>query len=351
MKFEKLEKLAKPDPISGCLLGGAAGDALGLPAEGMSRQRIARRWKGVWRHRLVFGKGMLSDDTEHAVMTACALMAEPADSAAFQRDLARRLRWWFAALPAAVGMATAKSCLRLWLGISPAKAGVRSAGNGPAMRSPIIGVMLRENAERRRQYAIASCRLTHTDPRAEEAALMVAEAAGLACQGVSNAEALGVLGEMVVSAEMKERFGKLRKALADQIEVPEYAALIGCGDGVSGFAPNTLAVVLFAWLRHRGDFAAGMTGVLNCGGDTDSTAAVYGGIAGAECGVEGIPADWLGGIRDWPLNPAFIRNLSADLNAGQASRRGIPYLKLILRNLFFLGVVLVHGFRRLLPPY
>lgn len=339
------------DMISGCLLGGAAGDALGLPAEGMSRQRLARRWKGVWRHRLVFGKGMLSDDTEHAVMTACSLLAHPADSAAFQRDLARRLRWWFAALPAAVGMATAKSCLRLWMGISPDKSGVRSAGNGPAMRSAIIGVMLRDNPERRRQYAIASCRLTHTDPRAEEAAVMVAEAAALAGKGVSNEETVRILREMLISMEVRERFGKLEKALTDQIGVPEYAALIGCGHGVSGFAPNTLAVVLFAWLRHRGDFAAGMTGVLNCGGDTDSTAAVYGGIAGAECGVAGIPADWLSGIRDWPLNPGFIRNLSLELNAGQVCRRGLAWPKLVLRNLLFLGVVLVHGFRRLLQPY
>lgn len=54
-------------PILGCLLGTAVGDALGLPSEGMSRMRIARRWKGL-RHRLVFGRGMFSDDTEHTLM-------------------------------------------------------------------------------------------------------------------------------------------------------------------------------------------------------------------------------------------------------------------------------------------
>lgn len=54
----------------GVLLGTAVGDSLGLPAEGMSRQRIRARWGGVWRHRFLFGHGMVSDDTEHALIVA-----------------------------------------------------------------------------------------------------------------------------------------------------------------------------------------------------------------------------------------------------------------------------------------
>ncbi|RYD38565.1 MAG: ADP-ribosylglycohydrolase family protein [Verrucomicrobiaceae bacterium] len=339
------------DMIAGCLLGGASGDSLGLPAEGMSRRRIVKRWHGVWRQRLLFGRGMLSDDTEHAAMTAAALMRHPADSAAFQLDLARRLRWWFAACPAAVGMATAKACLRLWLGISPSKAGVRSAGNGPAMRSAIIGAALRHHAELRRRYAVASCRLTHTDQRAEEAALLVSEAAALACQGISGDEAVSVLREMAISPEMRTRFVQLEKSLLEKDSVPDYAARIGCGDGVSGFAPNTVAVVLFAWLRHRGDFPAGMTGVLDCGGDTDSTAAVYGGIAGAECGPQGIPTDWLAGIRDWPVNVDYLHTLAAGFQSGQGTVPRLPWPGMLVRNVFFLGVVLTHGLRRLLPPW
>jgi hypothetical protein len=33
--------------ILGCLLGGAVGDALGLPSEGLSRRRVAARWKDL----------------------------------------------------------------------------------------------------------------------------------------------------------------------------------------------------------------------------------------------------------------------------------------------------------------
>jgi ADP-ribosylglycohydrolase len=36
------------------LLGGALGDSLGLPAEGLSAKRVARLWPGPLRHRFLF---------------------------------------------------------------------------------------------------------------------------------------------------------------------------------------------------------------------------------------------------------------------------------------------------------
>jgi ADP-ribosyl-[dinitrogen reductase] hydrolase len=118
----------KADALLGCLLGGAVGDALGLPAEGIGRKRLAL-WRGEWKHRLVLGRGMFSDDTEHTLMVAAALV-HSADVAAFRATLAGSLRWGLAALPAGTGLATARAIVRLWRGISPEHSGVRSAGNG-----------------------------------------------------------------------------------------------------------------------------------------------------------------------------------------------------------------------------
>lgn len=50
------------DAILGCLLGGAIGDAIGLPCEGMSSERRRRVFGSIERHRLLFGRGMISDD-------------------------------------------------------------------------------------------------------------------------------------------------------------------------------------------------------------------------------------------------------------------------------------------------
>src|SRR6476469_3480229 len=147
--------------FAGVLLGTAVGDALGLPAENLSPVRIRRWWKGQWRMRLLFGHGMISDDTEHTLMVAQALLGNSTDPQAFQRTLGWKFRWWFVALPGGVGLATAKACLRLWMGFPADKAAVRSAGSGPAMRSAIIGACFADQPERRRAFVSASSGLTH----------------------------------------------------------------------------------------------------------------------------------------------------------------------------------------------
>jgi len=111
-----MSPISATDRFAGLLLGTAVGDALGLPAENLSAERIRRRWRGKWRMRFIFGRGMVSDDTEHTMMVARALLTDANDAKAFQRSLAWKLRWWFAGLPAGVGLATAKACIKLWAG-------------------------------------------------------------------------------------------------------------------------------------------------------------------------------------------------------------------------------------------
>jgi hypothetical protein len=95
---------------------GRGGDSLLLPAEGLSRARIVRRFASPLWQRLLLGRGLVSDGTEHAFLTAQCLARHPGDPAAFALALAWRLRWWFAALPPGIGMATAMACIRPWYG-------------------------------------------------------------------------------------------------------------------------------------------------------------------------------------------------------------------------------------------
>ena len=170
------------DRLAGILLGTAVGDALGLPAEGLSPRRRRRLMPGPWRHRLLFGHGMVSDDTEHTLFVAQSLLRYPADTDAFQRRLAWHLRWWFAGLPAGIGMATARACVKLWLGFPPSRSGVFSAGNGPAMRSAVIGGYFHDQPEMLRRFVLASTQLTHTDPKAAVGAEAVARLAAWAVE-------------------------------------------------------------------------------------------------------------------------------------------------------------------------
>src|SRR5688572_25940638 len=111
------------EAIVGCLLGTAVGDALGLPCEGLSRRRQERLFGRIDGHRFLFGRGMVSDDTEHTCLVAQALIASAGDIPRFERHLAREFRFWLLGLPAGIGRATLKAVLRLWLGVGPGRSG------------------------------------------------------------------------------------------------------------------------------------------------------------------------------------------------------------------------------------
>jgi len=305
---------------------------------------------------------MVSDDTEHACMVAQALLVSGGDVEAFRRSLARQLRGWLLGFPAAVGYATLRAILRLWFGYSSPRSGVFSAGNGPAMRSPILGVCYGHDLQRLRALVTASTRITHTDPKAEYGALAVALAAHLAAkrpdkdvapeeylrllQGVLPAEAQAFLGLI----------GRVVEGVAVGRTTDSFTEALGLGGGVSGYMYHTVPVVLHAWLTHQHDYRSAIIDVVRCGGDTDTTAAVVGGIIGARVGKAGIPAEWLARLWEWPRTVRWMEELGRRVAQAVADGRGrealaLPRSGVLLRNIFFLLVVLGHGFRRVLPPY
>lgn len=315
----------------GVLLGTALGDALGLPYEGLAPARASRLFPPPLRPRFIGGRIMVSDDTEHTLMTAQSLLACPDDPDAFARDLGWRLRGWLAALPAGVGMATLRACLKLWLGVSPSRSGVRSAGNGPAMRAAVLGVCLGRDPDRLRAFVRASTRLTHTDPRAERGALAVAlMAAGHPPQSLP---------------ELMDTDDELM-ALLDG-----WTPRAG---GVKGYIYDTLGAVVS--LQGAADFRAAVSQAIALGGDADTVGAIAGGVAGARLGREGLPPEWLDALWEWPRTVAWMDDLGTRLEAtfDRGERPGplpVSWPLIPVRNAVFLVAVLAHGFRRLAPPY
>lgn len=306
------------DAITGCILGTAVGDSIGLPREGLSRRR-ARRLFGTdpMRQRLVFGRGMISDDTEHTCMVAQALLASSGDPDAFARSLAWRFRGWLAALPAGVGLATAKSIVRLWIGFSWRNSGVYSAGNGPAMRAALLGLFAGDDDERLRQLVRRSTRITHTDPLTEQGALLVALAARHAArQGSRGLEAMAFLDE-ARRIDLDDRYADALDRLADGLgrgASPEaYAESLGLQRGVSGYILHTVPVCLYCWLRYPDDFRTGVESVVSLGGDTDTTGAITGALLGAGLGRGAIPEEWLARLVEWPRSVRWMERLAERL--------------------------------------
>jgi ADP-ribosyl-[dinitrogen reductase] hydrolase len=342
----------------GSLLGTATGDSLGLPYEGLSAKRAAKLFPDPTRHHLLFNKGMVSDDTEQATFVAQALIRSRGNVDVFQKSLARSLRWWFLALPAGVGFATLRSILKLWLGFSPQKSGVFSAGNGPSMRSPILGVAYGDNPEKLKQFVKASTEITHSDPKAYFAALAVALAAHQSAgdEKPTPQHFLSTLKDLLPEVDAKELHDLLQRAAvsADNGEpVTKFASDIGSKNGISGYSYHTVPCVLQVWFGEPEDFAQGLQHIIRAGGDTDTTGAIFGGIVGARVGKDGIPKDWLNNIIEWPKSINWMERLGGAVaehaTATKCPRYFVPGI--LARNLLFLIIVLAHGLRRLTPPW
>jgi ADP-ribosyl-[dinitrogen reductase] hydrolase len=345
--------------IIGSILGTAIGDAIGLPYEGLSRRRAAKLLGVPNQHRLLFGFGMVSDDTEHTCLVAQSLVAAGDDVSEFQSQLAWRLRFWLLGLPAGVGFATLRSILRLWLGFSPNRSGVFSAGNGPAMRTAILGVVIKD-PNKLREFVRVTSKITHTDPKAEYGAFAIALAAQNACQStkISGDDFLLKLNYYLGSEA--SQFIKIITQVVNSVNndrsTLQFAAEIGLSKGISGYVYHSVPIVIHAWLSNQNDFKKAIITTVECGGDTDSTAAMVGGIVGASVGKEGIPIEWLDRLLEPSRSVKWIEHLSKQLDssiqAGIINRPiQLPIFISLVRNIFFLMVVVAHGCRRLFPPY
>jgi ADP-ribosylglycohydrolase len=345
--------------VVGCILGTAVGDALGLPYEGLSRRRAAKFLGPPDRHRFFFGHGMVSDDTEHACMVAQSLIAAGGDVDSFRRELAWRFRFWLLGFPGGIGVATLRSIVRLWIGFRPEKSGVYSAGNGPAMRAAVIGAAV-DNPTLLRELSRTSSRITHTDPKAEFGAFAVALATQMARQKgtVSGHGFLDQLNLLLAPAadELVSLIRDAVNSIGDGQSTIAFAESLGLSKGVSGYTYHSVPIAIHAWLSNQGDFRSAVGNAIACGGDTDSTGAMVGGIVGASVGKEGIPMEWLNRLFEWPRSINWMERLGAQLNgsvqSGTVDRPiKLPIYGVLPRNLFFLLLVVCHGFRRLLPPY
>ena len=346
--------------ITGCILGTAVGDSIGLPAEGLSRQRQLRLYPSLDRQHFCCGIGMISDDTEHTCMVAQALIASAGEPNRFTANLAWQLRFWLLGLPAGIGFATLRACLKLCLGMPAKYSGVFSAGNGPAMRSAVLGVCFGHDVAQLRSLVKANTRITHTDPKAEYGALAIAVAAFMSSrngkQPIAPDEYWQTLQKSLADdgQELLDRLTQVVVSVKRQESTENFVKQLGCERGISGYMYHTVPAVIHAWLSHPLDYQTAVTEIIRCGGDTDTTAAILGGIVGAGVGETGIPSSWLNQIYDWPRSVSWMRRLArqlADVCAtGKAQTIHGPFLLWIwLRNFEFTLLVLAHGLRRLVP--
>ena len=355
-RLDRLDHLDRLDRLQGVLLGTALGDALGLPWEGMSARRIARavhRGTSLSAFRLLgplarwrFGRrGFVSDDTEQTALVATALARGRGDLQATVRALRRSLAGWLLRLPWGIGLSTLKACLRLVVGLR--RSGVRSAGNGAAMRAAVIGVHLASDAAKRRETGRALAEVTHTDPRGVEGALFVSEvAAGCANQGAPAGPQLITAALEVVDDPLLR--AALDRAIALAADPSVDTARAAAELGISGYVVESVAFATFCLLRADDGIVPAITRCISAGGDTDTNAAILGAWLGARLGASALPSDLVARLCGGPFGPRHLRALARSLNEETPPPR-FSAIAALLRNLALYPVVLLHGLRRLLP--
>jgi len=276
--------------IHGALLGLAAGDAVGLPAEQLPAWLIKLRYPRGPRLRagcLRFFRraGDVSDDTQLTIAVARSLMP---DGSYCHERFKDELRAWYAYRVGA-GRATTHAARRLWRDRNCAPAPLASAGNGVAVRVAPLGLVLADDDDLLAAVELNG-RETHAAPLAIAAAKLIALFVHRAQRFAPGALPRGNQYHGFVEA-LALRAGfpldRYRDALAGR-SLAEQLELAGTGPHVL----ESVSAVLLVLKAHPVDFRAAITAVFAAGGDTDSVGSMVGAILGANLGSDGLVAEW-----------------------------------------------------------
>ena len=312
---------------AGCLLGGAAGNALGYPVEFKDADAIFRRYgeRGITRYELTDSKALLSDDTQMTLFTADGLlrveerMPFPTAAQYITGIYESYLNWLSTqedvSLPDTVPRspllahrelhsrrAPGRMCLSA---LGCGKCGTftqklnRSKGCGGVMRIAPVAIRFAGKRVAPQDVGCLAARaaaITHSHPLGYIPAAFLGELLLLLLCGMQLGAAAeqawrDLYGIFEDDADLQLLTQLLKKA-SDLAQAPDgYDDLDAIRELGGGWvAEETVAIALYCALRHADSFEDAVIAAVNHDGDSDSTGAVTGNIMGALLGMEGIPA-------------------------------------------------------------
>ena len=308
----------------GCLLGGAVGDALGAPVEFMSLDEIRKQFGPRGVTGLVDGTwpaGSITDDTQLTLFTAEGLLRAQVRGSlkgivhpptvvdhAYARWLhtqgEQSPRWakhnedgydgWLVEIPELnERRAPGRTCLSA---LNAERAGTveqplnDSKGCGGVMRIAPVGLLAPR--ERAFELGVEVAVLTHGHPSGHLAAGFMA----YVIAAIRDGEDLEAAANWAM-IELYRYDGHEETAVAvlsaQRLAYPGHHSaerVEWLGAGWTG--EEALAIGLYAVLATD-SYAEAVVVAANHGGDSDSTAAIAGSLAGITYGEEAIPSEWL----------------------------------------------------------
>jgi len=303
------------DRAVGVVLGGAVGDALGVPYEFATppapTELAAMTGGGLGD----FAPGEWSDDTSMAVAIA-EVAATGADLTTRDAldEVARGFLRWYADGPADIGIQTAEvlrlSSAAVRRGEPPGKAlhreaaayaagHPRSAGNGALMRTGPVALAHLDDRDTLAEAARRVAQLTHAEPLAGDSCVLWCEAIRVA---VLEAE-IDVRRGLDLLPD--DRRGQWAGWLDDALDLDRNRAepVPGARFTPNGFTVTALQAAVAAVAttpvsdRHLEE---ALHNAVRIGSDTDTVAAIAGALLGARWGASAVPATWRHVVHGWP---------------------------------------------------
>ena len=333
------------DKIRGCMVGGAAGDALGYAIEFLGEDSIFEKYgeEGITTYDLdqETGKALISDDTQMSLFTANGLLYGDTrgalrgiqgpprhyvkeayqdwfltqgktfeDRAELQEEQKVRKVSWLLDVPEMYRRrAPGNTCLSALQKRREGQRFVDDYIKNPLNTSKGCGGVMR----------VAPLALDY-----EHAQIEALDMEGAQIAAITHGHSLGYMPAAVLTHIIHRIvFSEERMALKDiVIEAKETAERIFKGDknldeltdiielaiklsenadsdisnihriGEGWVAEETLGIAIYCALRYQNDFSAGIIAAVNHKGDSDSTGAVTGNILGALLGFKAIDEKW-----------------------------------------------------------
>jgi ADP-ribosylglycohydrolase len=278
----------------GCLLGLAVGDAVGTTVEFMPPGSFPLVEDMVGGGPFGLNVGEWTDDTSMALCLADSLLACKGFDAGDQMD--RYVRWWKEGYLSSNGRCfdiggTVSQALRRYQQTGNPLSGStdpHSAGNGSLMRLAPVPLFFANDPEKAIMMSGESSRTTHGVRACLDACRYFGGLLIGALEGESKDKLLspryspveGLWERIPLCFEIDE----VARGSFEQKKPPQ---VVGSGDVV-----KALEAALWAFYRSS-TFEEGCLLAVNLGNDADTTAAIYGQIAGAYYGINAIPARWI----------------------------------------------------------
>jgi ADP-ribosylglycohydrolase len=310
------------DRARAALIGGALGDAMGMPTQLFSAEQIVARYGRIedfaapdTDHPVSKGleAGAITDDTEQTLLLAKVLLASPVSFnhhrwidalIEWEDDIRRRGGYDL------LGPSTKRAIDAIRNGMPPEQAGRFGDTNGAAMRIAPVGIMVPHSHGLVLRVA-ETCRATHNTSIAISAAAAVAMVVSCGLDGLAWRDAVkhaadaaragAAQGVWIAGGQLATRIElalNLASEAASADDITRLFALLGSSVASQESVPAAFAVLALA----DGDCWKAAIIAANLGGDTDTIGAIACSMAGACSGLQGLPKDKIAKLRGIDLD-------------------------------------------------